>query len=229
MINNSKIFKFNDLADYIFYLSEIIIDLIQKKERLEKCRNNISEIIRLNPSSNCIDSVFYDSISDRANRLIQYISNLIGDESKKAVSYKKFRKLLYKQRTLLEITIDDLSSEEKQSLGEFNTLRNWSLHIPESIFIQKKDFFKMDSKFIMSEQCTITVPTYDNFELEFLIKMKDELNDFLSETDIIFERMKKDYSALIGKPFTIKYESNIVKPYFFMEAVEKSWNVQKGK
>ena len=226
---NSKIFKFNDSGDFIFYLSELIVDLIQKTDRLKHYHKEIELILKNNPNAKFINAVLYDSISDRVNRLFQYLFNLIGDESKKAVSYRKFRKVLYKKRNELQITLEPLPDSENKILSEFNSLRNWGLHIPESLFLQKRKYFQMDSAFMIANKHKISIPRYDNFELEFLIKQKEEIKNVLEYTETILERMKKDYSALIQADFEINYEDNKVKPYFFMKAVEASWNTQNGK
>lgn len=42
---NSKTFNFLDISDYVFYLSELIIDTIQKKERIEFYLKDIENII----------------------------------------------------------------------------------------------------------------------------------------------------------------------------------------
>jgi hypothetical protein len=226
---NAKHFKFNTKADFIFYLAELITDLVQKKDRLERYRNEVKLVLKNNPDAKFIQSEIYESISDKVNRVNQYIFNLIGDESKKAVSYRKFRKILFKQRDNLNITLNSLTQEEAQTINEFNQLRNWGLHIPESLYLQKKAFFKMDSQFILTNKKRIPLPTYDYFEIKFLSEMGREIQEVLDASNLIFERMKSDYSALIGEDVILEYEKNQVKPYVFMNAVQNSWDVQKGK
>lgn len=226
---NSKIFKFSDRGDFIFYLSELIVDLIQKTDRLKHYHKEIDLILKNNPNAKFLDSILYDSISDKVNRIFQYLFNLIGDESKKAVSYRKFRKILFKHMTELKITLEPLADKENEILSDFNSLRNWGLHIPESLFLQKRKYFQMDSAFMIANKYKISIPRYDYFELEFLVKQKEEIENVLKCSEIILERMKKDYSALIQGDFELNYEENRVKPYFFMKAVEASWNVQNGK
>jgi len=227
--NNLKIFGFKDKGDFIFYLSELIVDLIQKSDRLKFYHSEIESILKNNPNAKYINAILYDSISDRVNRLYQYLFNLLGDESKQAVSYRKFRKILYKQKKELKISISDLTEKESQILSEFNSLRNWSLHIPESLFIQKRRYFQMDSEFMMTNKNKISIPRYDNFEIEFLTKQKEEIESVLEYIGIMLQRMKDDYSSLIGGDFELEYEDNQVKPYFFMKAVEESWNSQNKK
>ena len=171
--NTSKIFMFNVKEDYIFYLSELIIDTIQKSKRLRKYENEIEFLLNNNQGKKFIEAEFYESFSDKTSRLFQYIFNLIGDETKQAFSYRKFRKILYKNRRLLNIELDILTTEEEYIIGEFHKLRNWSLHIPESLFNHKRDFFKIDEKFINENKSIIAVDYYEYFEIKFLEKQKD--------------------------------------------------------
>ena len=182
-----------------------------------------------NPNAKLIQTELYESISDKVNRLFQYIFNLLGDESKKAVSYRKFRKRLYKDCKKMNIELEELPQNELKILGEFNTLRNWGLHIPESLFIQKKEFFKMDSTFIETNKRTIPISTYDYYEIQFLTEMKREIQEVIDSAMLILERMKNDYSLLIEEQLNIEYEQNQYKPYLFMTAVQNSWNSQNGK
>jgi hypothetical protein len=226
---NSKTFNFSDISDYVFYLSELIIDTIQKKERIEFYLKEIENIIETNPKAKLINSDLYEAISDKTMRPIQYIFNLLGDESKKAVSYRKFRKLLFNNKMKLGIQLDKLNLDEENILGQFNQLRNWGLHIPESLFIQKKVFFKMDKDFIIENKKKIIIPKYNNFEIEFLHKFKVEIQEVITAIELILTRMKSDYEALIGETFELEYEDNFAKPYLIMNIAQDSWDVQNGR
>ena len=200
-----KEFRFNDITDYIFYLSELIVDLLQKTNRLKMYKNEIQQIISLYPDKNFIQSELYETISDKVNRLFQYLFNLLGDETKKAVSYKKYRKILYKNKNSLGIVLNDLSQNELNILADLNTHRNWGLHIPESLYIQKKEFFKMDKNFINKYNTTIPIPSYEYYEIQYLIELNREIQEVLTASMTILDRMKSDYSALIGKEVKIEY------------------------
>ncbi|WP_143691139.1 hypothetical protein [Wohlfahrtiimonas populi] len=218
----TKTFKFTDKTDYIFYLSELISDLLQKTSRLEKYDSQINDLIALNHHNKIIQADIYEEMSDKTCRIFQYLFNLLGDESKKAVSYKKFRKILFKNQKNIGITLDELPQNEIEILGRFHTLRTWSLHIPESLFIQKKEFFQLDSEFIKQYQDKIPVPIYRNFEIKFLIELHNEVQTVLHHALYILNRMKKDYSILIAQSVQIEYEINEVKPYAFMTVVKNS-------
>jgi hypothetical protein len=224
---NLKSYQFNNKTDFIYYLSEMMIDLIQRKEKIESYLKEIDCL--LNSNSKFIDSNLYESISDSLARPLEYIFNLLGDESKKAVSYRKFRKILFKKKDILDIKLDKLNQDEESILGQFNQLRNWSLHIPESIYIEKKSFFKMDTNFINENKNKIIIPKYENFEIKFLENFKKEIDEVLSEIDKILSRMKDDYRILIGEDFEIEYEKNYYKPFVIMDIVSNSWDIQNGK
>lgn len=51
-----KEFKFNDKTDYIFYLSELITDLLQKTDRLKKYGQEIEHLILVNPNAKLIQA-----------------------------------------------------------------------------------------------------------------------------------------------------------------------------
>lgn len=225
----TKNFQFNQLSDYIFYLSELIIDSINNIEKLESYHKEVDYNLATNIEVKYINSEIYESISDKVNRRFQYLFNLVGDESRKAVSYRKYRKVLYSKRNVLKIKIEKLNEKEQEILNDFNKLRNWGLHIPESLYSAKKQFFKMDSSFILENKSTITIPTYDYFEIKFLSQLSKEISEVLESLKIILNRMKSDYALLIGDQFKVEYEKNLVKPYLLMNAVQSSWDVQTGK
>ncbi len=190
---NGKYFKFNVKEDFIFYLAELITDLIQKRDRLEGYGEEVKLIFKNNPNAKFIQSEKYWTISDKTNRVFQYLFNLIGDESKKAVSYRKFRKKLFKQKSDLKIDIEKLPQGEEENIGEFNKLRNWGLHIAKSIFLQKKAFLKIDSKFIMENKKTIPIPVYDYFEIQYLFQLGSEIQEVLNATNQVLKRMKDGF------------------------------------
>lgn len=227
--NTSKIYMFKVKEDYIFYLSELIIDTIQKSKRLKKYENEIEYLLKNNPGKKFIEAEFYESFSDKTSRLFQYIFNLIGDETKQAVSYRKFRKILYKNKRLLNIEINNLTTDEEFIIGEFHKLRNWSLHIPESIFVHKREFFKIDDDFINNNKSIIAVDYFQYFEIEFLKKQKEEIIQVLNGVEIILTKMKEDYSKLVGGKVDYQDDLMQIKPYAIMEVAEKSWNTQKGR
>lgn len=104
--------------------------------------------------------------------------------------------------------MNDLPLNEQNILNEFNNLRNWGLHIPESLFIKKREMFNMNSNFIESNQNIISIPSYDYFEIRFLKVLKREIQEILESSSTILKRIKDDYEALIAEKVKIKSENN---------------------
>ncbi|MCC3218087.1 hypothetical protein LIV57_22720, partial [Chryseobacterium sp. X308] len=86
-----------------------------------------------------------------------------------------------------------------------------------------------NKNYILENKSQIIIPKYYNFEIKFLQEYKEELNNFLSSTEIILSRMKKDYEQLIGEKFEFVFEDNIYKPYKIMDIAQNSWDIQNGK
>jgi len=221
---NDKIFTLSNKEDYIYYLAELIIDFITYKNRLSTYQLEMNKLIEENKNNHIVDTYLYQSVSDRIKSLFYYIFNLIGDETKTAVSYRKFRKRLYKNRMFLKLNIDDLSQEERQIINYFNKHRNWGLHIPESLFVHKKDFFNIDSKYINEHKKTIIVPHYNFFEIEYLEKLNKETNEVLSLLEKLEKRIFKDYQILVDENFEILIVTEKLKSYKIMDIVKSSFN-----
>ncbi len=56
------------------------------------------------------------------------------------MSYKKYRDLVEKKKKnkALSFEIYDLTDEQRSTLKLFNTLRNWSSHVPESLLTAER-------------------------------------------------------------------------------------------
>ena len=122
------------------------------------------------------------------------------------------------------MSIEDLSENEKQIINNFNKHRNWGLHIPESLIIQKKKFLKIDNDFINKYKNNIAVINYDFFEIEYLEKLNEETIGILLELKILENRIFKDYGLLVDEPFEINIETQQVKPYHIMDIVKASFD-----
>lgn len=74
----------------------------------------------------------------------------IRDETKGALSFKRYRKRLKKDCPKYGITLPDLPTSISTQLNELNQLRNWSLHYPESLVISQKNYYNTQLKELMS-------------------------------------------------------------------------------
>lgn len=215
-----KTYKFKQQADYVFYLSEIIADTVKYKDRLNRYRLEVDNLFELNPDAKIVQTELYESISDKTKAIFYYIFNLLGDESKNAVSYRRFRKILIKNQKELNIKIENLSNEEAAISNLLNKHRNWGLHIPESLFVSKRKVLDLDASFIMEHCYKIPLPQFSYFEIEYLEKLKDDIDNVISAIEVLEKLMRKDYSKLIGKDFALYPDLMQVKPYKIMDIVK---------
>jgi hypothetical protein len=224
-----KIYKFREKEDYIFYLSEIISDTVKYKERLKRYLTEINDLVALNPDAKVIDAFTYESVSDKAKAILYYLFNLLGDESKSAISYRKFRKRLVKGAPCLGTKFDTLTNEEAQISNSFNQHRNWGLHIPESLLTNKREIFEITGVEIDKYKETVPLEVYEYFEIEYLTSLKTELADVVSSVEVLENRMMQDYLKLAGVHFQVSLIHLKVKPYKIMDVVQASLNTQTKK
>lgn len=224
-----KSYQLNKLSDYIYYLSEIIIDTTTYKNRLERYYREIDALRAEHSSAKYIETELYESLSDKTKAIFYYLFNLLGDETKTAVSYRKFRKSLLKNTGRLGISIPRFTNEEAQVSNSFNRHRNWGLHIPESLLVSKKKFLNANDEFIMQRSKEIPIPQFQYFEIKYLHQLHEEVLSVLRSVSLLEERMHKDYATLVGDSFKIYPDVIKVKPYLIMDIVKSSHDIQMGK
>ncbi|CDT85897.1 hypothetical protein BCT42_14575 [Vibrio lentus] len=224
-----KIYAFSSKQDYIFYLSQIIADTIKYKERLKRYLKEIDELVKTSGDSKVIDAVLYESVSDKSKAILYYLFNLLGDESKGAVSYRKFRKLLVKGSPCLGVVFEKLNSEETQVSNSFNRHRNWGLHIPESLLTNEREMHEITGAVIDENMGTIPLEVYEYFDIKYLTSLQLELKDVVSSVEVLEERMMQDYLKLVGVDFQVSFYNLKVKPYAIMEVVQASFDTQTKK
>ncbi|WP_282167932.1 hypothetical protein [Shewanella japonica] len=224
-----KSYKFKELSDYIYYLSEIIADTAKYKGRLARYEKEIDNLFAELPNAKYIETELFESVSDKTKAIFYYLFNLLGDEAKNAISYRRFRKTLLRDSKTLKIKIPTLTSEEAQISNNLNKIRNWGLHIPESLLVSKRQFCKADKAFIMTQSQTIPLPDFEYFEIEYLSTLKTDVADVIEAVNILEKRMHKDYSILIGSDFKLSPELMKVKPYIIMDVVQGSSDIQMGR
>jgi hypothetical protein len=224
-----KAYKFKEKEDYIFYLSEIVSDTAKYKDKLQRYLGEIDQILESKPNAEKVETVFYEAISDKINANFLYIFNLLGDESKSAISYRKFRKLLVKGHPCLNATFDKLTNEEARVSNEFNQHRNWGLHIPESLLTNKRKILKIDSDLIAKYKESVRLEVYEYFDIEYLTALREQTDDVIQNIEILEWRMKDDYSKLAETGYSLSLVRFKVKPYEIMDIVQASLNTQVGK
>ncbi|GAS80373.1 hypothetical protein [Paenibacillus amylolyticus] len=199
MKENFKEYKLETRDDFIIYLRYLIqlgqrqlyyfkLYLKEMELDIERLRNN-----------GIIDGLTYEKHRTSIAFLTIYLFNLIGDESKGALSYRKFRKLAEKK----EIGLIPLNDKIKNILVEANNARNWSCHIPESYLHAEFEAAKKHNK-NFSKEGVIRIPSpiivtiHKTHSIEWLMHLVNDSKNNRDNFVNVLLQMKKDFSILIG-------------------------------
>lgn len=266
-------YEFNKKEDYIIYLGLIIEHLDKYLARykhynigvrelcLEKCREIRPEVTEI--SVELLTELFEDEnyseerkkyklvpyykymrLSDMLNYISLKILNIIGDRTKEAVSYIKFRdkiKEVTKKGSTLDFELDDLSQEINEKLNICNKSRNYLAHIGDSVFKSQLEYrqqeiksfsqqFGIDSDKLQEDmQKKIATKRYDYVEVEWMydlfINYKKSLPIYLS----IFQQIKRDYSKITGTKIDIEKFQNRVLPFDYSKITLDSIEMQSKR
>ena len=213
-------YSFNSKYDHVYYFNYLIEEVLNYKNQLNVCLN---EMIELNSSSNVdnIEVSQFEALSRRKDGILRFLCNLLGDETKGAVSFRKYRKKLKKDAPKYGITLPELPNSISTQLNFLNKLRNWSLHYPESLVIASKELLQCE---IRSDLILST--NYKFYEKQYLNKMVEELSALNNSFEEIFNQMIQDYELLIGKKVLVVKSPVTLKMYDLMDPVSASWDMQ---
>ncbi|AXM89396.1 hypothetical protein CI793_09620 [Anoxybacillus ayderensis] len=187
----------------------------------------------------------YAEIRDKLEFVNLRLLNLIGDKTKEAVSYAKFRKTAEKleERLLKEgkesiIQLDNLSTDIQQKINECYKARNYVAHWADTKFIAQKEYrtsqlkefeqiFEVD--FINSHKHIIMVNRYEYVDIEWLFELYVAYKKNQKIYSSIFQQMRRDYTKMVGKPTEITPIQGKVLPFNFSLISQQSVDMQFKK
>lgn len=234
MTNNLKIYKLDKKEDYIVYLRHLII-LAHKNMMVYKMYlNKLEKYINQNeydkkPESLIRPEVYFEN-QDKINNTSSYLLNLFADDTGIAMSYKKFRRCANKKIKKLQLGLDELDDEINNIIMQFNNLRNWSLHVPESLVTAQLEIVKKHKleDYFMNDYSTISIPEYIYYEAAWLVDLLKENKELYSGCSKIFQQMKRDYSKLTGSSMRIEKKYYDIRPINDMDIPKISFEIQKN-
>jgi len=115
--------------------------------------------------------------NDKTCNILSYLLNLLGDCQTSSISYFKYRKQIQKriQRGNLDIPLSIISEKISDMMSEFNKMRNWQNHIPESLLISELDMIHAGNMEFPMNPVEITHyenVTYECFEHLYLSNLE---------------------------------------------------------
>lgn len=130
---------------------------------------------------------------------MEYILNLLGDAQTSSISYFKYRNLIQKRikKGMTDIQIIPHSEEVTDFLSEFNKMRNWLNHVPESLLVSEMELVKKGKAELPLNPVIIVhhnFASYEYFEHLYLSNV-----DFCKKARKIIQAAKRDYSLLVGE------------------------------
>lgn len=219
-----KTYSFNNKYDHIYYFNYLIAEVLNFKDQFNICLNDLNEFDASLTTDSHVEVLRFEVLSRRKDGLLRFLCNLLGDETKGALSFKRYRKRLKKDCPKYGITLPDLPTSISTQLNELNQLRNWSLHYPESLVISQKELLQHPIERID----VILNVRYRFYDREYLTKMIEELNGLSEYFEDIFSQMITDYELLIGQKVHISKIPLRTKEYALMQQVAMSWEIQNS-
>jgi hypothetical protein len=135
-------------------------------------------------------------LSYKNNFIFNQIINLIGDDTREAISYKRFRRIADKNK---DLGIEPLSEDIHILLRRIYTHRNWALHVPESLLSTLIEEEKIANKNELNLKSPIHLSYYDYFSGDLFMSLYEGVKKIGIDFIKSLYQVKKDYSILSGE------------------------------
>lgn len=211
----------------IWYLRKIIGVCEKCLDELKNINADTEMLLSEYNGQEIVPYNIYADIMGKSEYPKSYLLNVLGDAQDSSISYFKFRKIIEKRNKNEEckINISELSEKIKFVLTDFNKMRNWSNHIPESLLIAEMEGLKQ--KPIPADLSVIRILHYNYVTYEYFEDLYNENCNFYKAARLLTQSVKKDYSLLIGQSMSSPREyTDIPKGLEHLEASKKSSDVQ---
>lgn len=235
MTNNLKTYKLDKKEDYILYLRHLIIVAHKHMVIYKRYLDNLEKYINKNEYDKKTEILIRPEVylenQDKINNTLTYLLNLFADDTGIAMSYKKFRRYANKKKIKeLQLGLDELDDEMKDIIMQFNNLRNWSSHVPESLFTAQLEIVKKYNleNYFMNDYSTIRILEFEYYEAAWIVDLLKENKNIYSGCSKIFQQMKRDYSKLTGISMRIEKKYYKVRPLKDMDIPKISFEIQKN-
>ena len=161
---------------------------------------------------------------EKDNKEMNYLLNLIGDAQTSSISYFKFRSYISKH-PVADVMLHPLEDEIQELLNDFNRMRNWQNHVPESLLVAEMEQVKAGKMKFPMDPVDITI--YRNVTYDYFKEMVEINISFYNFARKIIQRAKRDYRNIYGKSVTYN-RVYVDKPLGFDKSIptKKSAQVQ---
>lgn len=228
-----KQFPLTSKTNCIIYLQRIIATSELCLFKLKGYNESTYNLLQKYRKNEKIPHEVYAAEKDKTSNVICYLLNILGDAQLTSISYFKFRKQVIKlaKKGDEEIEFTPFSDDIQELISDFNRMRNWQNHIPESLLTSEIELIR-EGKFFPHPKNPIELNISQFVTYEYMEDLYNENVGFYRAARKLVQMCKKDYSLLIGESVKITKVFH-EKPVGleFLEVGKMSANVQgiKGK
>lgn len=199
-----KQFFLIDKVSCTIYLQRIIATTELCLERLKRYNKETQQLLDKYSKNDKIPYLFYLDHKDRTSNVISYLLNILGDSQKTSISYFKYRKQVegLVKKGVEGISYTPFPDEIKELIQEFNKMRNWGNHIPESLLISEIEMIK-EGKYLPHTKNPIQLNEYKYVSYEYMNDLYTSNHGFYEAARKLAQYCKKDYSLLIDESMRI--------------------------
>ena len=198
MGKEEKQFPLDSPKNCCVYLCRIISSCELCMDRYKVYNNQIKELLEQYKRTDTIPYDVYGEMVDKTSNVMCYLLNLLGDGQTSSISYFKYRQTMQKRikKGNSDIPFCEIPGEIFEFMSEFNKLRNWQNHVPESLLVAEMEQVKAGKMIMPMDPVEIThykSVTYEYFEDLYLSNVA-----FCEKARKIIQAVKREYSLLMG-------------------------------
>lgn len=191
-----KQFPLTSKENCAIYLNRIISSCEKCMDRLRDYNREGEKLLIQYQGEDVVPHDVYSNMLDKSSNVEDYLLNLLGDAQSSSVSYFKFRNVVSKH-PVADVILLPLDSEVQQLLDDFNRMRNWQNHVPESLLVAEMEHVKAGT--MMFPIDPVEIIKYRTVTYAYFEDMIEINKSFYKAARKIIQAAKKDYSSIYGK------------------------------
>lgn len=194
-----KQFPLDSKENCCIYLNRIISSCELCMDKFKKYNMQVKEVLEKYKVKDTIPYDIYGEMCDKTYNVMSYLLNLLGDCQCSSISYFKYRQHIQKKinKGIFEVPLYKMTDEVSEIIAEFNKLRNWQNHVPESILVAEMEMVNEGKMELPMDPVEIT--HYKNVTYEYFLHLYLSNMEFCENARKIIQTAKKEYSLLMGK------------------------------
>lgn len=195
-----KQFQLDSKESCRIYLLRIITTAEKCLIKFKKYNMQTKQVLDEFSKADRIPYEIYSEFVDKTSNVMSYLLNVIGDAQGVSISYFKYRQQAKRliERQVDGVNIVEFTNELNELIKEFNKMRNWQNHIPESLLICEEELIKQ-GKACKKPRNPIEIYLYSEVTYGYFKDLYDNNVGFYETARKLVQAAKRDYGCLIGE------------------------------